>query len=154
MDRLPKLNLGCGLDAREGFINADIVALPGVDVVCDLDQLWPWKDSTAGYIVAAHVFEHVTDPVKFMTEAHRVLVAEGVLDIRCPYYRHPNAFTDPTHRRFATEHMWDYWIRGTMLNQVYGPGMGAGQGGAEFKQLRVGLNGNDGAEVQIILVKL
>lgn len=120
-----RLNLGCGSRTQEGYVNVDRVKLDGVDVVHDLDVLpWPWKDRSVQQIVAQDVFEHVADPIGFMTEAHRVLFIGGVLVIKSPHFRHQDAYTDPTHRRFCTEHTWDYWIPGTVLfndnNPAYG----------------------------------
>lgn len=119
------LNLGSGTQPLDGFVNVDIAPLDEVDVVHDLDVLpWPWKDGQAQQIVAQDVFEHVANPVGFMTEAHRVLETGGVLTIKSPHWRHRDAFTDPTHRRFCTEHTWDYWLKDTALyerhNRAYG----------------------------------
>lgn len=120
-----RLNLGCGQGISDEFVNVDIVALPGVDVVADLDQDWPWKGGSVEYILASHVFEHIERPVHFMAEAWRVLEDGGVLDIRVPYWRHSNSFTDPTHKRFCTERTFDYWIPGTSLHAQLGAGMGS-----------------------------
>jgi hypothetical protein len=121
-----KLNLGCGTDIRKGWVNADRAKLPGVDVVMDLDDPRPWCGAgDAERIDAWHVFEHIADPVHFMSEAWRVLRTGGLLDIRVPWFGHPNAFTDPTHRRFCTENTFDYWIRGTALHEVHGPAFGS-----------------------------
>src|SRR5258708_3920650 len=68
-----RLNLGCGPALMEGFVNVDIFAWPGVDVIADLDQPWPFEDGSCEFIVAAHVLEHLTEPVLFMKEAWRVL---------------------------------------------------------------------------------
>lgn len=159
LDALPKLNLGCGRLILEDFVNVDVVELAGVDVVCDLDSApWPWPDDSVGYIIASHVFEHVEHPVLFMTEAHRVLASGGAIDIRCPWYLHRNAYTDPTHRRYCTEETWDYWCEGTSLFAQYGSGMGSGPAGARFKKLMVRANpivgGTELAEVQAVLGKL
>jgi hypothetical protein len=122
-----KLNLGCGTDIREGWVNVDRVQLSGVDVVADLDVApWDWAPVCGvERIDAWHVFEHVTDPALFMVSAWRALQTGGLLDIRVPWFGHPNAFTDPTHRRFCTENTFDYWIRGTALHEVHGPGYGS-----------------------------
>src|SRR6478672_3176660 len=101
--RLIKLNLGCGPHIADGYVNVDIVPLPGVDLVADLDEPWPWPDGSVAEILASHLFEHVDKPLLFMAEAWRVLADDGILDIRVPYYRHIFAFTDPTHKRFCTE---------------------------------------------------
>lgn len=120
-----RLNLGSGSQPLAGYCNVDIAALPEVDIVHDLDVLpWPWDDASAEDIVAQDVFEHVADPVGFMTEAHRVLALGGTLFIKSPHWRHRDAFTDPTHRRFCTEHTWDYWIKGTALYERHNPAYG------------------------------
>lgn len=106
-------------------MNVDVADLPEVDVVHDLDvHPWPWEDHSVVEIVAQDLFEHLADPVGFMTESHRVLETGGNLLLKCPHWRHQDAYTDPTHRRFCTEYTWDYWIEGTALyerhNGAYG----------------------------------
>ena len=34
-----RLNVGCGRNIQEGWANLDSAALPGVDIVCDLETL-------------------------------------------------------------------------------------------------------------------
>ena len=36
---MKKLNLGCGNDIRQGYINLDVAELDGVDVVWDVNKL-------------------------------------------------------------------------------------------------------------------
>ncbi len=164
MSDLVKLNLGCGQDIAEGFVNVDLIALPGVDVVADLDEPWPWKDGTVEYIKASHVYEHVRNPVLFMTEAHRVLAPGGLLDVRVPggvylpgitgyWIPHQHAFTDPTHRTICTPLSWDYWCRGTDLYRAYGPGLGGGPDGATFDMQKLCANGEQQEELQCVMQK-
>ncbi len=121
-----RLNLGSGAQRLDGHVNVDLVALPEVDVVHDLDVLpWPFDDHSVKAIVAQDVFEHVADPIGFMTEAHRVLESGGDLAIKSPHFRHQDAYTDPTHRRFCTPHTWDYWIPGTPLYERHNAAYGA-----------------------------
>ena len=135
-----RLNLGCGPAVMEGFVNADIAPWPGVDVIADLDEAWPFEDDSAELIIASHVFGHLNNPVHFMTEAWRVLVSPriieaksvalpdgyhvtgGLLQVCVPYYKHPNSFADPTHKRHCTEHTFDYWIDGAPYHIQYGLG--------------------------------
>jgi SAM-dependent methyltransferase len=149
---LLRLNLGCGLDIMDGFVNADLVALPGVDQVCDLDvDPWPWKDARVAYIKASHVYEHVDNPVLFMTEAWRILAPGGLLDIRVPWFRHPNSFTDPTHKRHCTERTFSYWVPGTDLHEAYGAGYGSPP--AVYEPVSMSLNGHEQEELQVVLRK-
>lgn len=152
-DGLLRLNLGCGPHIEPGMVNVDIVPLPGVDVVTDLDQPWPWLDDSVAYIVASHLFEHVDNPVRFMAEAHRVLAPDGVLDIRVPYYKHIFAYSDPTHKRFCTELTFDYWIKGEPLHESYGPGYGSVKGGPVFTCENKLLVGSESEELRVILLK-
>src|SRR5260221_14102854 len=96
-----KLNLGCGPTILDGSVNVDIVPLPGVDIVADLDQPWPWPDGAVEYILASHLFEHVEKPVLFMAEAWRGPGEEGIFRLPGPYYPHPFAFSPPTPRPFS-----------------------------------------------------
>lgn len=123
-----RLNLGCGArikPATEGWVNVDIARQEGVDLVHDLDRgPWPIVAETATEIEAKDIFEHVWNPILFMVECHRVLKPDAILHLHTPYYRSIDAFTDPTHRRFPTEHTFDYWIPGRLLytehNAAYG----------------------------------
>lgn len=154
MTELLRLNLGCGPIILPDTVNVDIVPLPGVDVITDLDQPWPWADETVSEILASHLFEHVEKPVLFMAEAWRVLAPGGGLDIRVPYYRHVFAFTDPTHRRFCTELTFDYWIPGQALHDAYGPGFGSVKGGPRFEREGMFLVGEQQEELRVVLRKL
>jgi len=117
------LHLGCGLTRLDGAVNHDITThSPHVDVAHDLDVLpWPWADGEFDMIVAHDVVEHLrADVPDWLNEAWRILAPGGSLSLRVPDYRHENAFTDPTHRRFFTPRTFDYWDRRKELHQKYG----------------------------------
>lgn len=52
-----RLNLGCGHVPLEGYVNVDMRALPGVDVVADVADL-PFQPGEAVEIRSAHLLEH------------------------------------------------------------------------------------------------
>lgn len=120
-----KLNLGSGSAPIPGWVNTDIAKIEGVDVVWDLDEgPWPWADCSAANIEAVDVFEHVGNPVLFMSECWRILRPARFLHILVPDFRGANAFTDPTHRRFCTPDTFNYWIPGTWLYDHHGAAYG------------------------------
>lgn len=55
-----KLELGGGDNPNPGFVNIDILPLPKVDIVWDLERTpWPLPDECALQVVASHVLEHI-----------------------------------------------------------------------------------------------
>ncbi len=80
-----KLDLGCGLSRRPGFIGIDISL--GADIQWDIRCGLPFKDNTVLEIRSDHFFEHLelSVVVKVLRECRRVLVACGVLDFTVPH---------------------------------------------------------------------
>lgn len=123
---MTRLNLGCGLKLRKGWVNVDRMRLPGIDTVLDLDaaKAWPWENGSVSAIEADNVFEHVLQPVYFMTESHRILRGGGTLRILTPNFSCRDSWDDPTHVRHCTQWSWDFWIPGTVhftaSNKLYG----------------------------------
>ena len=130
-----RLNLGCGRDILPGWINLDASDALGQEVlVWDLDeQPWPFHDRQAEEIRGIDIFEHVDNPVGFMTECHRILHPGGILSLQTGYYQWVDAFTDPTHKRFPTEFTFDFWVAGTPLYVA----QNAQMGGVRFEKVKV-----------------
>jgi predicted SAM-dependent methyltransferase len=144
------LNVGCGRFPVAGAVNVDCVALPTVDVVHDLDVTpWPFNDAAFHEVRGVQVFEHVRNPIGFMCESWRVLKPGGLLFLAVPHYQSENAFTDPTHVRFCTEHTWDYWIDGAPLNRSQGPQFGGDR--CRFASQRIARVDDD---IHVRLIKL
>lgn len=99
-----KLNLGCGTDQRQGeeWLNVDVVSECDPDVVVDLNsERWPFADSSAEHIFAAHVFEHLEDIEQGLRECARILEPDGTLEIHLPIGLDMRA--DPDHNP------WNEW---------------------------------------------
>jgi hypothetical protein len=97
-----KLNLGCGSNHFEGFVNVDKFGAP--DVRHDLEQFpWPWPDSSVDQVKLIHVLEHLgRDPDVFigiLKELFRVCRPGAQVEIVVPHPRHDNFLGDPTHVR-------------------------------------------------------
>lgn len=94
------LNLGCGADIRLGWVNADLAALPGVDVAFDMNAVpWPWPDDSFEQVEARHCLEHVFDLIPVLDELWRVCRHGARLHIEAPHFASsPAAWDDPTHR--------------------------------------------------------
>jgi SAM-dependent methyltransferase len=95
-------------------VGLDRLALPGVDVVHDVERIpWPLPDDGFDEVRCLHVLEHVDDICGVMDELHRVTRRGGRVVIVVPYFARYSAFKDPTHRRFCTYESFNYFVDGT-----------------------------------------
>lgn len=112
-----KLNIGCGRNPIEGYVNLDRATLPGVDAVFDLEQCGmytgehpegfplynslPFKDDYFEELQAIHTLEHITRILPVMQELWRVSKQGAIFTIHVPFGGCDIAWEDPTHvRRF------------------------------------------------------
>ena len=79
-----RINLGASTDIRPGWINADIFAYPGIDTVCDLNERWPWPESSVDEFHAVDIFEHLQSRIFTMNQAWKCLKPGGILRMECP----------------------------------------------------------------------
>ena len=122
-----QLNLGCGRNVQQGWINLDSAALPGVDIVCDLENLRQAPIDLPGETVErfllSHVIEHIRDALGLMQELWRLATPGAIAVIHVPHGGSDDAWEDPTHVRayfpgsfgyFSQPFYWraDYGYRG------------------------------------------
>lgn len=107
---MKKLNLGCGSDICEDYVNVDMAPLAGVDVVCNLSRFpWPFEDEEFDEIIAKDVLEHLPDTVRVMEEIHRITRKGGKVFLSLPYWNCWQAVTDPTHIRQFNEYTFEFF---------------------------------------------
>lgn len=102
-----KLNLGCGFDKRDGWLNVDNFVECDPDRMLEIERTpWDLPDDAFDEILMKHVLEHVgadfTTFAAIMRELYRVLKPDGVLEIHVPHVRHDTFWSDPTHVRAFT----------------------------------------------------
>lgn len=81
-----KVELGCGNSKQSGNIGIDRKSLQNVDIAANLNFSIPLKDNSVDYIYARHSLEHLDDPIKALSEVHRVLKYGGVAEIILPHW--------------------------------------------------------------------
>lgn len=84
-----KLNVGCGTDYKEGWINIDNNSdnnIKKLDLNWDLRNPLPFKDNSVDYIFNEHFIEHLTveEGQVAIKDAMRVLKPGGVMRIATP----------------------------------------------------------------------
>ena len=115
-----RLNIGCGANPIQGWINLDIISHPGV-CFWDCRSGLPFSDGSVAAIYSEHFFEHLdlySEAYPFLRECLRCLQRSGVLRIVVPdagaYLR---AYTGPWERLaemrplYSTPEGWrDRWL--------------------------------------------
>ncbi len=77
------VNLGCGNDYREKFINIDIREEVEPDIVADIRDI-PLADDTVDMVVMQDILEHFADWEVVLREAKRILAPGRRIFIRVP----------------------------------------------------------------------
>jgi SAM-dependent methyltransferase len=117
---LRKLSLGCGRDVRPDHVNVDIVPLPGVDVVHDLNRLpLPFSDAQFEEVRCDSILEHLPY-VPLLRDIHRILAPSGRLSIQVPHFSSPSAYEDPQHVRFFTSQTLRHFAADHIANYALG----------------------------------
>jgi len=107
-----KLNIGCGRNKKEGYINIDKNPVFEPDIIRDITRGLPFNDDSIDEIYTSHCLEHIDsgeDIIFVMNELYRALKPEGLLTIRVPHTKEYGAFCDPTHKSFWNEQSAQYW---------------------------------------------
>lgn len=107
-NNLSILDLGGRFNSLPGATTVD---LKDADINCDLNDIWPFKDSSVGMIKATDIIEHLPNKMHTMSEIHRVLIPGGYVFIEVPSATGPGAFMDPTHVSYWVEQSFWYYTR-------------------------------------------
>lgn len=81
-----KLNIGCGGDIRDGWLNIDAIDNNGVDVIADVTDLSMFPDECSVVVENNHIIEHISyrDTLVVLKEWIRLLKIGGEFILRCP----------------------------------------------------------------------
>jgi SAM-dependent methyltransferase len=95
------LNLGCGNDILEGWINVDRnPSQKGKVKIHDLRLIpYPFRDSSVDIVLMNHVLEHFDNPIEIIDEIYRILRDGGIFIARVPHYSNAASWCDITHKR-------------------------------------------------------
>ena len=111
--KIMKLNLGCGSQVINGWINVDyalgarlaklplfrkvnkLIKIFNLDwdnriFINNLTKPFPWQDCSVDIVYCSHTLEHFSreDGVRFLNECHRVLKKDGIIRIIVPDFRY------------------------------------------------------------------
>ena len=80
------VNVGCGQEPFQGWVNLDLETNTRADFIWDVTDGLPFANDSCAFIYCEHFLEHlpVQDGVRFLTECHRSLQRGGVVRIGMP----------------------------------------------------------------------
>ena len=119
-----KLDIGCGLSPKEGYVGLDKRVLPGVEIIHDLEVFpYPLEDNTFAEIRGHHVIEHIKPwlTVDFMDELWRIIELGGLLTLDMPYAGTNSYWQDPTHCNGCIELTFEYFDPRKDMYRIYEP---------------------------------
>lgn len=111
-----RLNVGCGANPWDGWVNVDFNPQRDDVVRHDLRVCpWPFERSSFDTVVASHFLEHFRDADLFniMNEMAQVLKVGGHLIGIVPYALHSDAFSNPYHKQLWDEVTPTHFCRAT-----------------------------------------
>jgi len=93
-------------------ITVDMLDMEGVDIVCNLDEGFPFlEDNSIDEIYSFHFLEHVKDVNLMMREIYRVLKVGGKNIGAVPYFANPYFYSDPTHKTTFGLYTFSYFSK-------------------------------------------
>ena len=105
---MTKINLGCGKDYLDDWVNVDFYDDSTCDIKHDLEVFpWPWEDNSVSEIRIIHTLEHLGADwkvyIKILQEMYRVCEDDAHIQVDVPSPWHWNYISDPTHVRPVTQ---------------------------------------------------
>ena len=98
-----KLNIGCGYDKKQEFVNIDKAAEVKPDLVVNIEGGLPFPDNSFEYIFSSHCLEHI-NPSKWkfvLDEIARVAKDGCILELYLPF---DNIYSRTNSDHFRTFH--------------------------------------------------
>lgn len=125
MEKIKKLNLGCGNDYKIGWVNVDCRENVKLDIKWNLEKFpYPFKDNTFDEVLLSHVLEHLNEPAKVLKEMARISKKNSIITVKVPHansyaylsdLQHKAKFTENT---FTKEHLEEYELEMLKLEKM------------------------------------
>jgi hypothetical protein len=107
-----KVELGCGLTKKEGYIGVDFV--PEADIQMDmLEYLRTLADNSVEAVRAYHSLEHLPKEkfVQVFKEILRTCKDGSIIEIGVPYHTQYVNLGNPYHMMYFNEHTFRFFVR-------------------------------------------
>lgn len=129
-----KLDVACGANKQDPtWVGMDILPLPGVDIVWDLNvHPFPLPSGCVVVAIASHILEHIPKVaidngrtrfplLEFMDDMWRIMRTGADFALAMPHGFSQGFLQDPTHVSAINENMWAYFDPGHPFYNFYRP---------------------------------
>lgn len=108
-----KINVGCGGNIKEGYINIDTHNKNGANLLHKLPEELPFENESIDEIYASHILEDFNkeDYFKIMEDFHRILKKGGILHIKVPIWNNELSYANPHHQGIFCKYSFEYLYR-------------------------------------------
>lgn len=106
--KYPRLNIGCGWNKLNGFVNIDKAREVKPDIIADIEKGLPFPDNSFDYIYSEHCLEHI-EPQNWrfvLNEIARVAKDGCILELKLPF-DNTGQRTNADHFRTFSWHSFD-----------------------------------------------
>ena len=137
LNELKCLNLGCGKDYKEGYVNITKVVEKDcpADLIHDLNKFpYPFKNNSVDYVLMKHILEHLNDVQLVMEEIYRILKPNGIVEITMPNFSNFQAWGNPEHKHAFNWTSFNHFLTGYESDTYTN---------AKFKKIRIRLEHNN-----------
>lgn len=112
-----KINIGCGDNLLDGWLNTDLSVMNrGGVVYLDATERMPFENATVDFIFSEHMIEHISyiEGYRFLEECLRVLKPGGFIRITTPSYEFLNELYNDQTGKFQKYMQWsvEQWVGG------------------------------------------
>lgn len=107
----PRLNLGCGQNIIEGWLNADLHPHCPEVFQMNAGKRYPFPDEAFDYVYSEHMFEHLTcqQQLIMLKECFRILKRGGIMRLAMPNFQFlMNLFNNPQKEINQRYLRWSY----------------------------------------------
>jgi len=120
-----KLNLGCGKDYRQGWVNVDFRDDVKLDAKHNLNKIpYPFKKNQFDIVLMRMILEHLDNPIKVLKEIIRISKNKAIIEVVVPHANSYAAITDIQHKTHFTENSFnknlleEYGLNNLILKKV------------------------------------
>lgn len=110
---MKKLNLGCGSDYKNGWVNLDINKNVKADIYHNIEKFpYPFHNNSFDFVLLNMVLEHISSPIAVLEEVWRISKPNAMVKVFVPHWSSYLQYSDLTHKSAFSALSFHYFETG------------------------------------------